>query len=198
MLLTIFFCGSSVWRLLCRSTCARANSECDLALKSFAPLVDKEDMIRIGNAKDCRNERLRISGVGKNIMTTSSKASVGKPTRARSSTGSVTWAQAVRDIVVAAINRGQLPVLGLLALLLLLIWKMPPDQAGAFLVEMWRDLRAAQMLAYFLLAGSVGGWYFHSKSQRKWFSEEMDRIGKEKSDLQSTISGTKFKSSNRK
>lgn len=117
----------------------------------------------------------------------------------RSSTASgVTWAQACRDIVITSINRGQLPVLGLIAVMLLLVWKMTPEAASTLLVEVWRDLRYGQMWTYPVLGISLGGWFFHAKSQRRWFSEEMDRVGREKTALQSSASGTRFKSSNRK
>ena len=116
----------------------------------------------------------------------------------RKSPNGVTWAQACRDIVVTSMNRGQLPVLGMLAVALLLIWKMPNEEASKLVFEVVASLRRGEMWGYPALLATLAGWFFHTKSMRKSFSAEAERIGREKSDLQSTLSGVKYKSSNRK
>lgn len=115
--------------------------------------------------------------------------------KSRSNRGTVGWAQAVRDIVVASINKGQLPILGLLSVILLIIWKMPPADMTEIAKGAFQDLKAGQYVAYLVCFLLICGWYAHTKGMRKQFSLEFERIGNEKSKLQSDAAGAKFKSS---
>lgn len=126
-------------------------------------------------------------------MNTKSKSSAP-----RKLNGTVTWAQAVRDIFVTSMNRGQLPVLGLIAIVLMLIWKMPDADAGKLMHDLLAALRAGEMWSYGLLAATLAGWFFHAKLMRREFSDEALRIGREKSELQGKLSGVKYESSDRK
>lgn len=121
-----------------------------------------------------------------------------KTSAPRKSNNSVSWAQAVRDIFVTSMNRGQLPVLGMIAIVLLLIWKMPEADAGRLMHDLLSALRAGEMWSYGLLLATLAGWFFHAKFMRREFSDEALRIGREKSDLQGKLSGVKYESSDRK
>lgn len=110
--------------------------------------------------------------------------------------GNVTWAQSVRDIFVTSINRGQLPVLGLIVVTLLMIWKMPGDAVSALAEEVLHSLQNGDLWGYVLFVLTLGGWYSHAKRMRKMFSNEAERIGTEKSRLQEQLVGRNYKSSN--
>jgi len=110
----------------------------------------------------------------------------------------MTWAQACRDIVITSMNRGQLPVLGMIGVALLLVWKLPEDKSAELVFSIFEALGRGELYAYVLLTVTIAGWYFHSKWMRKMFSEEAARIGREKSGLQSALTGEKFKSSDRR
>lgn len=112
--------------------------------------------------------------------------------------GRMSWAQAFRDIVVTSMNRGQLPVLGMIAVAMLLIWRLPEEKAGELVFSILAALGQGELWAYVFLVLTIGGWYLHSKWMRKMFSAETKRIGREKSDLQSQLAGEKFKSSDRR
>lgn len=107
-----------------------------------------------------------------------------------------TWAQSVRDIFVTAINKGQLPLLGVIAMLLLLIFRMPEQHLGDVATEVVASLKHGELWVYLLEALTVFAWYVHAKSMRKTFSEEAERIGREKTRIQSRAAGVTFKSSN--
>ena len=109
--------------------------------------------------------------------------------------GTVTWAQAVRDIINVAINRGQLIPLGIIVIVLLIIWKMPEDQILVFCREILAMLKKGELISYVLCPSLAMGWFFHAKSMRKHFSNEYLRIGREKSNLQGQAAGEKFESS---
>ena len=112
--------------------------------------------------------------------------------------GSMSWAQACRDIVVTSMNRGQLPILGMIAVVLVLVWKLPEERATELVFSLLHALLEGPLVGYALFIITVAGWFFHAKWMRKMFSEEAKRIGKEKSGLQSALTGDKFSSSNRK
>ena len=110
----------------------------------------------------------------------------------------VTWAQATRDIVVASINKGQLPILGLFGIILLLIYKLDPKDIMIVIRALGVKLSHGEMLSYLLLTIVILGWYFHARYTRKYHSEEYKRIGREKSDLQNLIADRKLISSEKK
>ena len=114
----------------------------------------------------------------------------------RSGKGShVTWAQAARDIVIAAINQGQLPILGVLAILILIIWRMPENDVSQLMFQVVEHMRSGALIGYILSFVFAFGWYFHTKKIRTEFAKESQRIGREKSDLQSSLAGVPFNSS---
>ncbi len=126
--------------------------------------------------------------------------SMEKANKRRSSSrtnGAVTWAQAFRDIIIAAINRGQLPLLGIIGIAALIIWRMPDTEVAGLARDLLVALKHGEGFAYVVEVATLLGWYAHSKFMRREFSQEFRRIGKEKSDIQSRAAGTKFKSSDR-
>ena len=107
----------------------------------------------------------------------------------------VTWAHAFRDIVVASINRGQLPILGVFAVVCLIIWRMPATKVGDLSKDVVDKLAHGQMWAYPLLLLVLLGWYIHAKIMRRIYSNEFRRVGREKSELQGKAAGKQFRSS---
>jgi len=107
----------------------------------------------------------------------------------------MSWAQALRDMVVSSINKGQLPIFGLFLVILMLIYKMPEADVSRLVFEILESLRKGEFIAYILLGITGFSWFVHSRSMRKKFSDETKRIGREKSALQSKLDGVKFKSS---
>ena len=107
----------------------------------------------------------------------------------------VTWAEATRDIVICAIDRGQLPTLLCCAFVLILLIRIPSDQLGTLLEEVGKRLANGEAISWILLPVFILGWFFHTRWMRKKFTQEYERIGKEKSALQEQLSGVKLKSS---
>jgi len=110
----------------------------------------------------------------------------------------VSWAQAIRDMVISAINKGQLPIFGLFLVILMLIYKMPETDVSKLVFEILDSLRRGEFIAYILLGITAFGWLAHARIMRKTFTDEARRIGREKSNLQSQLADIKFKSSNKK
>jgi hypothetical protein len=96
------------------------------------------------------------------------------------------WA-AIRDVLVASINKGQLPIAGIVLFLIILAVKMPSEQAGKLLFELLGLFVKGYLLGYFLFAASVLGWFIHVKIQRRTFKREIARAGDEKTKLQEKL-----------
>ena len=93
-----------------------------------------------------------------------------KTSKSPSQTG-ITWVQAVRDIVVTAINRGQLPVLGFVALALLMVYRLPEAAVAELFKDILDSLRNGALTGYGLWVVTIGFWYWHARSMRKAFSD---------------------------
>ena len=105
-----------------------------------------------------------------------------------------TWAQAFRDIVVTSMNRGQLPLLGVMGLFGLVLWRLPDRDISGLLFAFLRGLKSGFFFGYVLALALAFSWYFHSKRMRREFSRECERIGHEKSDLQRKLLDLPYKS----
>lgn len=99
----------------------------------------------------------------------------------------VTWAQAFRDIIITAMNRGQLLLISLIGLIFFLVSKMSEDTTDKLINDMIKNLTNISFLAYILCILLIIGWYTTCKTARRMHSEECERIGKEKSKLQEEL-----------
>ncbi|MCY4524945.1 MAG: hypothetical protein OXB84_09405 [Halobacteriovoraceae bacterium] len=107
----------------------------------------------------------------------------------------VSWAEAVRDVVIKAIETGQLPALLISVIVILIIWKIPEDQLLLLLQGIIKRFQVGEMISYPILLLCILGWFFHVKILKNNFTREYERIGKEKSYLQNKISRVDLKSS---
>jgi len=79
----------------------------------------------------------------------------------------VTWAQAFRDIVVASINKGQLPILMVGIIFLVIVVKMPEKDVSKLAFEIVQDLKTLHLLGYALFIVTLGFWYLHAQLMRR-------------------------------
>lgn len=117
------------------------------------------------------------------------------PSNKNNGAGKVTWAEMARDVLITAINRGQLPILGILFIVCIVVWRLPVASLSEIASDIFLALKAGEMWAYGLFAITASGWFVHSNSMRRIFSNEMRRVGKEKSKLQNKMVNGSFKSS---
>lgn len=102
----------------------------------------------------------------------------------KSSSNKVGIAEAIRDVFITSINRGQLPVLGLISIILLIIYKIPSADIIILIHDIVHELGIISILSYLLNIGIVIAWSIHAKSVRQMHSNECARIGREKTELQ--------------
>lgn len=107
----------------------------------------------------------------------------------------VTWAQMVRDVLVAAMAKGQLIPLGISVVLGITAYRMPPDKLYIFAEDLMHALERGGLWGYVLSIVVMLSWHSHAKSLRKKASEEFARIGKEKSLLQNMQSPVRLETS---
>jgi len=108
---------------------------------------------------------------------------------------SVTWAQAVRDILIGSMNKGQLPILAAFAIVFLIILKMPEEDVSTLAFDIFDSIKKGYLLGYILFIITLLTSFFSFKYLRKSYSYEYKRIGREKSELQKKITGIDFESS---
>jgi hypothetical protein len=104
----------------------------------------------------------------------------------------------LQNVAIHSMNKGQFPLACVAAIILLLIYKLPPQDAARLVDRILNNLTSAKGFAYVLCTFLAGGWAFHARWQRRTISAEMDRIGREKSQLQEQTIGDKLSHSKSK
>ncbi len=101
----------------------------------------------------------------------------------------------LRDVLIASINKGQLPIAIVGLFILILAIKMPSEQAGKLISELLDLAIKGKLLGYVLFVGAVFGWLIHTKRQRRTITKEIRRIGDEKTKLQEKLAPKLIESS---
>jgi len=92
----------------------------------------------------------------------------------------VTWASATRDIVLRLIATGQLPIGIFGGAVLLLIYKTPSSETKEVWAFLHSFVEARSGLGYVLFVGSLAGWFFHSRMQRRNAESELRRLAEQR------------------
>lgn len=101
----------------------------------------------------------------------------------------------VRDVLVASLNRGQFPVALVAGLFAMMLYKMPGQDVTSLLFRVTDDLKSGYLGGYVMSVFLAGGWFLHVKWQRREITQEMERIGREKTILQEKLVGKHLPSS---
>ena len=110
----------------------------------------------------------------------------------------VTWAQAVRDVLITSITKGQLPLVIVGLIVLSLIWRMPEPEVGTLVKRLMDGLENFSLVGYLLFLGALIAWYLHSRYQRRVITTEMERLSDERNRLQEKNLGGHLRSSERR
>lgn len=89
-------------------------------------------------------------------------------------------------------NKGQLPLLAVCAIVFLVIWRMPMEDVSALGHETIQRLVDLSLFGWLLALGLMFAWWFHAKSTRDRYKSELARIGEEKSRAQNVAAGGAF------
>ena len=95
-----------------------------------------------------------------------------KPTGAPAPVQGLSVAQAIRDVFITSINKGQFPFAVLGAIVLVLVWRIPEDEVVPLIKWMGHGLAGYSYVGYVLCVVAVFCWYYHAQLIRKEFSEK--------------------------
>lgn len=102
----------------------------------------------------------------------------------------------ISDVAIASMNRGQFPLAIAGAIVIILILKMPGEDASRLifeLVTLFKDLKITGWVLFFV---TIIGWFFNVKWLRRVHTKEIKRMAGEKKSLQEEKYGTNLESSN--
>jgi hypothetical protein len=106
--------------------------------------------------------------------------------------------QAIRDVLIASMNKGQFPLALVGAIIIISIIKMPQNDVSKLVFSVIDLLVEGYMLGYLLFLSTVLLWFIHAKFQRRTFSSEIERMAEEKNRVQQQNLGRDLKSSRSK
>ena len=91
--------------------------------------------------------------------------------------------EAIRDIFVAMINKGQFLIALPALIVALIIYKMPGKDVARMAAQIMGDLSSGYLFGWVLAIVAIMGWYFHAKYQRRIADREIKRICNERNRL---------------
>jgi len=97
----------------------------------------------------------------------------------------VNFWQMVRDVFVASINKGQFPIAIAGAIVLIIIWKMPPQDVSKLAFEILGTVASSSGIGYLFAVLFGCGWSVHAKWQRRNCELELKRVADERNHWQS-------------
>lgn len=108
----------------------------------------------------------------------------------------VTWAEAFRDMVIAAMNHGQMIPLALFLVLMVSVIRASNSDLQLAATGLFHSLLQFEGVSYGLWIVSIVIWRREVRQLRTSYERELDRMAKEKNKLQDLLARRKFKSSN--
>lgn len=95
-----------------------------------------------------------------------------------------TWAQAFRDVIIQGMSKGQLLPLGILLVTLITVIRMPNDELSIVIQQIVSGLKDWSLFGWGLVIVVLVLWSAHARHMRKMSSAEVQRVGKEKTEIQ--------------
>jgi hypothetical protein len=105
------------------------------------------------------------------------------------------YAEMLRDVLVASINRGQFLIAIVGIVVMIAVMKMPQADVSKLIFRLVESMENGKLLGYLLAVVLALSWFYHARWQRRLIAEEMQRIGQLRTELQSKVLGKRLKSS---
>lgn len=93
----------------------------------------------------------------------------------------------IRDIAIISINKGQFPLAVVAAIMIIVLLKIPSEDLSKLAFRVLEKFELANWGGWVLSLILVFLWYFTSKTLRKNYFKELDRIIKENEELQQLL-----------
>ncbi len=99
------------------------------------------------------------------------------------------WAGTARDIALYALELGQLPLLFVLAIIGLFVWRYPETDLPNLSNELLTFLKVKSHYGWVLSIVFSSGWIIHFRYYRRFKTEELERVTEERNRLQKIVHG---------
>jgi len=103
--------------------------------------------------------------------------------------------EAVRDVVIFALERGAFMPVSFAALLFLLLWRAPAENIGRIIDSVVNLFELLFWIGWILFVLVCVGWYRHVQWIRKENQRELDRLSEERNILQNMLNDGSITSS---
>lgn len=88
------------------------------------------------------------------------------------------------NFLIASMNKGQFPLAIIALVFVFMVWRMPPEDVSKLVFQIFDEIKAGRLLGYIFSALALGGWYVHTKWQRRIINEEMERLTQARNESQ--------------
>jgi hypothetical protein len=102
----------------------------------------------------------------------------------------------IENVLVQSINKGQLPVAGLILTIMLIIFKLPEERVYDLVVQLFSIASVYKLGGWILFGISIFGWVYSAKSMRRHHNLEIRRLSNERTKLQEKLLNKNLPSSN--
>lgn len=93
------------------------------------------------------------------------------------------WAM-MNNVLVTALSKGQFPVACLFFVFLVMILKMPGADVTRLALAILEEVVNYRLAGYAVSIILAGGWFTHTRWQRRTFERELRRVTEERNQLQ--------------
>ena len=106
--------------------------------------------------------------------------------------------QAIQNVTLHALDRGQFLQVGILAITALLVYKLEGKDAASVLKELFRIFQSGWLFGWIVGGIALVGWYIHVKWMRNATQKEFTRLADERNELQQRLTDSQITSSKNK
>ena len=103
----------------------------------------------------------------------------------------------LQNVLIAAMNKGQLPGMVIALLLIILFCRYPAEELPVLVENLLNISKVNSILGWILAVGITFVGYLVNRWQRRIHTKEIQRISKEKRQLQEKLTNAKLPSSNK-
>ncbi len=107
----------------------------------------------------------------------------------------VTVWECVRDVLIHAINKGQLPAAAVALILIIVALRLPPDKLGQLVDVVVNWHYGLSLIGYLIAIVVLVAWLWHHRWCRGVQQREMDRLVEERNFWQGKVMGEPMRSS---
>lgn len=102
----------------------------------------------------------------------------------------------VENVLIQSINKGQLPLAGLILIIMFIILRLPEEKVYDLVKQLFNLATVYKVGGWIFFGISIFGWIFSAKSMRRRHTLEIRRLSNERTKLQEKLLNKNLPSSN--